>query len=46
MITCHIRYVLDPRKLKAFEHYGKPCNIAELVGLMEFTKSLLLYPEE
>jgi len=30
----------------AFEHYGKPCNIAELVGLMEFTKSLLLYPEE
>ncbi|MDO9618308.1 MAG: NIPSNAP family protein [Pseudomonas sp.] len=23
MITCHIRYVLDPRKLKEFEHYGK-----------------------
>jgi len=30
----------------AFEHYGKPCSLAELVGLMEFTKSLLLYPEE
>jgi hypothetical protein len=23
MITCHLRYVLDPRKLKEFEHYGK-----------------------
>ncbi|MFZ3152634.1 NIPSNAP family protein [Pseudomonas sp.] len=23
MITCHIRYVLDPFKLKEFEHYGK-----------------------
>jgi hypothetical protein len=23
MITCHIRYVLDPRKLKEFEYYGK-----------------------
>lgn len=23
MITCHLRYVVDPRKLKEFEHYGK-----------------------
>lgn len=23
LITCHLRYVLDPRKLKEFEHYGK-----------------------
>lgn len=23
MITCHLRYVLDPSKLKEFEHYGK-----------------------
>ena len=23
MITCHIRYVIDPCKLKEFEHYGK-----------------------
>jgi hypothetical protein len=23
MITCHLRYVLDPWKLKEFEHYGR-----------------------
>lgn len=23
MITCYLRYVLDPRKLKEFETYGK-----------------------
>jgi hypothetical protein len=23
MITCHVRYVLDPTKIKEFEHYGK-----------------------
>lgn len=23
MITCHLRYVLDPSKIKEFEHYGK-----------------------
>lgn len=23
MITCHLRYVLDPTKIKEFEHYGK-----------------------
>jgi NIPSNAP len=23
MITCHLRYVLDPGKLEEFEHYGK-----------------------
>ena len=23
MITCHVRYVLDPGKLKEFEHYAK-----------------------
>jgi hypothetical protein len=23
MITCHIRYVLDPTKIKEFEHYAK-----------------------
>ena len=23
MITCHLRYVLDPTKLKEFEHYGR-----------------------
>ncbi|MBE7464426.1 MAG: NIPSNAP family protein [Planctomycetes bacterium] len=23
MITCHLRYVLDPAKLKEFEHYGR-----------------------
>lgn len=23
MVTCYLRYVLDPRKLKEFEHYGK-----------------------
>jgi NIPSNAP len=22
MITCHLRYVLDPTKIKEFEHYG------------------------
>ena len=23
MITCHIRYVLDPSKIKEFEHFGR-----------------------
>lgn len=23
MITCYLRYVIDPAKLQAFEHYGK-----------------------
>jgi len=23
VITCHLRYVLDPTKLKEFEHYGR-----------------------
>jgi hypothetical protein len=23
MVTCYLRYVLDPAKLKQFEHYGK-----------------------
>jgi len=23
MVTCYLRYVLDPAKLKEFEHYGK-----------------------
>ncbi len=23
MVTCHLRYVIDPYKLKEFEHYGK-----------------------
>lgn len=23
MITCYLRYVVDPHKLKEFEHYGK-----------------------
>lgn len=23
MITCHLRYILDPAKIKEFEHYGK-----------------------
>lgn len=23
MITCHLRYVLDPSKLKEFEHYAR-----------------------
>lgn len=23
MITCYLRYVIDPTKLQAFEHYGK-----------------------
>ena len=23
MITCHLRYVLDPTKIEEFEHYGK-----------------------
>ena len=23
MVTCYLRYVLDPFKLKEFEHYGK-----------------------
>jgi hypothetical protein len=23
MITCHLRYVIDPRKIKEFEAYGK-----------------------
>lgn len=23
MITCYLRYVLDPYKLKEFEHYGR-----------------------
>ncbi len=23
MITCYLRYVIDPAKLKEFEHYGK-----------------------
>lgn len=23
MITCHLRYVLDPAHLEAFEHYGR-----------------------
>ena len=23
MITCHLRYVIDPYKLKEFEHYGR-----------------------
>ena len=23
MITCHLRYILDPTKIKEFEHYGK-----------------------
>lgn len=23
MVTCYIRYVIDPAKLKEFEHYGK-----------------------
>lgn len=23
MITCYLRYVIDPRKIKEFEHYGR-----------------------
>jgi hypothetical protein len=23
MVTCYLRYVIDPRKLQEFEHYGK-----------------------
>lgn len=23
MVTCHIRYVIDPNKLEQFEHYGQ-----------------------
>lgn len=23
MITCHLKYIIDPYKLKEFEHYGK-----------------------
>ncbi|MGE8368481.1 NIPSNAP family protein [Cupriavidus basilensis] len=23
MITCYLRYIIDPAKLKEFEHYGK-----------------------
>lgn len=23
MITCYLRYAIDPNKLKEFEHYGK-----------------------
>ncbi|KRB67773.1 NIPSNAP family protein [Noviherbaspirillum sp. Root189] len=23
MVTCYLRYVVDPSKLKEFEHYGK-----------------------
>jgi hypothetical protein len=23
MITCYLRYIVDPSKLKEFEHYGK-----------------------
>lgn len=23
MVTCHIRYVVDPSKLKEFEHFGR-----------------------
>ena len=23
MITCYLRYIIDPSKLKEFEHYGK-----------------------
>ena len=23
MITCYVRYIIDPRKLKEFEHYGR-----------------------
>ena len=23
MITCYLRYIIDPAKLKDFEHYGK-----------------------
>ncbi|HJV49759.1 MAG TPA: NIPSNAP family protein [Geothrix sp.] len=23
MITCHLRYVLDPAKIKEFEHFGR-----------------------
>lgn len=23
MITCHLRYVIDPAKLEEFEHYGR-----------------------
>lgn len=30
----------------AFEHYGKACNAAEIVGLLEYTKTLLLFPDE
>jgi hypothetical protein len=23
MVTCYLRYIIDPSKLKEFEHYGK-----------------------
>jgi len=23
MVTCYLRYVIDPRKVEQFEHYGK-----------------------
>jgi hypothetical protein len=23
MITCHLRYVIDPTKIREFEHYGR-----------------------
>lgn len=23
MVTCHLRYLIDPYKLKEFEHYGR-----------------------
>ena len=30
----------------AIEVYGQQCNGAELVGLLEYTKTLLLFPDE
>jgi len=45
MITCYLRYIIDPYKLKEFEHYGKlwiPLNVA----LAMFTfPSFALYEE-
>jgi hypothetical protein len=56
MITCYLRYIIDPFKLKEFEHYGKfggkhhgyflPSEGANNVALAMFSfPSLALYEE-
>ena len=37
MVTCYLRYILNPARLKEFEHYGRlyPPRVFHALGMSE-----------